>query len=100
MNIFVYLLHCSILNIKGILFMNIFLESVDYKKLGREELRKYKFALCVCWKIFRINLKYFNIEILKNNDSMMTFIRTQTVFCLKIFGMCFLCLALFKMLML
>lgn len=80
--------------------MNIFLESVDHETLGIEELRKYKFALCVCCKIFRIVLKYFNIETLKNNDFMLPFIKTQTTFCLKVFDMCLVCLDLFKMLML
>jgi hypothetical protein len=98
LNIIVYLFH--ILNIRKNTFCEIFLESVDHKTLGIEEMRKYKFALCVCCKLFRIILKQFNIETLKNNDSTMPFIRTQTTFCLKIFDMCFVCLALLKMLML
>lgn len=86
-----YLLHCGILNIRGIRFVNMFLGSVDHKTLGIEELRKCKFALCVSCKLFRIILKYFNIDKLKNNDSMMPFIKTQTTFCLKIFDMCLVC---------
>jgi hypothetical protein len=65
--------------------VKIFLESVDHKTLGIEVLRKVRFALCVCCKLFRIILRQFNIETLKNNDSRMPFIRTQNYILLKDF---------------